>query len=249
MVDAIFGESRLADIYDAVDADRSDLEVYADLVDELDAHSVLDIGCGTGTFACLLAQRGKAVTGVDPAVASLEVARRKPGAGRVRWLVGDATTLPPLAVDLVTMTANVAQVFLTDDDWASTLQAVRSALRSGGSLVFEVREPAREAWREWNREQSYQRIELTDGGSVETWIDLTDVSVPFVSFRSTFVFETDGAVLTSDSTLRFRSHAELSQSLRAAGFVVHEVRDAPDRPGRELVFIAGRLDKGRATDD
>src|SRR5438552_3032086 len=50
---------------------------------EFGARTVLDIGCGTGTFACLLAGRGLEVIAVDPAAASLEVARRKPGAGRV----------------------------------------------------------------------------------------------------------------------------------------------------------------------
>jgi hypothetical protein len=30
----------------------------------------------------------------------------------------------------------------------------------------------------------------------------------------------------------------VTASLAAAGFVVDEVRQAPDRPGRELVFIA-----------
>jgi hypothetical protein len=61
-----------------------------------------------------------------------------------------------------------------------------------------------------------------------------------VSFRGTYVFESDGAVLTSDSTLRFRERDEISADLARAGFVVDEVRDAPDRPGREWVFVAGR---------
>ena len=243
MVDALFAEPRLAEVYDPLDADRSDLDVCAALVDELGARSVLDVGCGTGTFACLLAERGKEVTGVDPAAASLAVARGKPGADRVRWLAGDASTLPPLNVDLVTMTGNVAQVFLADEDWASTLRGARSALRPGGWLVFEIRDPARRAWREWQRDQTHRRVELPEVGPVETWIDLTDVSLPFVSFRTTFVFGADGAVLTSDSTLRFRSRDEVGDSLDAGGFVVHEVRDAPDRPGRELVFIARRRDE------
>ncbi len=67
---------------------------------------------------------------------------------------------------------------------------------------------------------------------------MTEVFLPYVSFRHTFVFHADGAVLTSDSTLRFRSGEETRHSLLAAGFVIQEVRDAPDRPGRELVFIA-----------
>jgi SAM-dependent methyltransferase len=240
MADAIFEQYRLAEIYDPLDPDRADLDAYVALADEFGADSVLDIGCGTGTFACLLAQHGKQVTGVDPAVASLAVARRKPLADRVRWLSGDATTLPRLQVDMVTMTGNVAQVFLTDEDWTSTVRAAWAALRPGGRLVFEVRDPAREGWREWNREQSHRRVELPDAGAVESWVDPTDISPPFVSFRSTFIFEADGAVLTSDSTLRFRNEVEIRDSLQAADFVVEDVRDAPDRPGRELVFIAKR---------
>jgi SAM-dependent methyltransferase len=240
MADAIFEECRLAEIYDPLDPDRADLDAYVALADEFGASSVVDIGCGTGTFACLLAQRGKEVTGVDPAAASLDVARRKLYAERVRWLSGDAATLPPLQVDMVTMTGNVAQVFLTDEDWTSTLRAACAALRPGGRLAFEVRDPGREEWREWNREQSYRRVALPEVGALEAWVDLTDISPPFVSFRSNFIFEADGAVLTSDSTLRFRSQAEIADSLRAAGFVVEGVRDAPDRPGREFVFIAKR---------
>ena len=57
---------------------------------------------------------------------------------------------------------------------------------------------------------------------------------------TTFVFGRDGAVLTSDSTLRFRGRGELEISLAAAGLAVDQVRDAPDRPGLEFVFIARR---------
>ncbi|HXL91424.1 MAG TPA: class I SAM-dependent methyltransferase, partial [Streptosporangiaceae bacterium] len=143
MADAIFSERRLAEIYDPLDPDRSDLDHYLAIADEFGARGVLDIGCGTGTFGCLLAERGFEVVGVDPAAASLEVARAKPGADRVHWLHGDATSLPPLQVDLATMTANVAQVFLTEEDWVTTLTGIHDAVRPGGHLVFETRDPAR----------------------------------------------------------------------------------------------------------
>jgi SAM-dependent methyltransferase len=240
MVDAIFAERRLAELYDPLDPDRGDLDVYAAMAAELGARSVLDIGCGTGTFACLLARSGLTVTAVDPAEASLEIARAKLGADRVRWLHGDATDLPPLRVDLVTMTANVAQVFLTDAEWAATLRAAHAALAPGGRLVFETRDPAARAWLEWTRERTYQRTVIPGVGAVQSWEELLEVSGELVSFRSTNVFESDGAVLTSDSTLRFRPRDELTASLAAAGYVVDEVRQAPDRPGRELVFVARR---------
>lgn len=240
MADRIFEDQRLADVYDPLDPDRTDLDVYAGIVRELGARSVLDIGCGTGTFGCLLASRGLDVTGVDPAAASLDVARRKPGGDRVRWVHGDATSLPPLQVDVATMTANVAQVFVTDEDWTATLDAVHAALRPGGWLVFETRVPGREAWREWTREHTFSRHDLPGDGAVETWLDVTAVDGALVTFRATFSFESDGAVLTSDSTLRFRSADEVRTSLDGAGLDVVEVRDAPDRPGREHVFLARR---------
>lgn len=130
--DAIFAVPRLAEIYDLLEGERGDLEPYLAMAAEFGARSVLDVGCGTGTFACLLAERGVEVTGVDPAAASLDVARAKPGAGRVRWLHGDATSLPELAVDLATMTANVSHVFLTDQDWSAALRGIYAALRPGG---------------------------------------------------------------------------------------------------------------------
>jgi SAM-dependent methyltransferase len=242
--DALFDEPRLAEIYDPLDPDRADLDAYAAMAAAWGARSVVDVGCGTGTLACLLAMRGLQVTGIDPAAASLTVARRKPGADRVRWLHGDATVLPALHADLATMTGNVAQVFVTGREWAAALEAVCRALRPGGRLVFESRDPARQAWLEWNRDQTYRRVVIPGAGPVQTWTDLTrteeDAGGNLVSFRTTFVFEHDGAVLTSDSTLRFRSRGELTESLALAGLTVGEVRDAPDRPGREFVFVAQR---------
>lgn len=241
MPDAHFADPRLAALYDPLEGDRSDLDLYAALVEEFGARTLLDVGCGTGTLACLLAGRGVRVVGVDPAVASLDVARTKLHAERVRWLAGDATSIPPLGADLATMTGNVAQVFITDQDWAETLDAVRAALRPGGRLAFESRRPEQQAWREWNREQSLTRTVVPGVGVVASWVEITDVRDGLVSFRSSFAFDRDGAVLTSDSTLRFRSREQIEDSLAAAGFTVDDVRDARDRPGREFVFIARRL--------
>lgn len=240
MADELFENSRLAGIYDPFDPDRSDLEAYEFLVDEFGARSVLDIGCGTGTFACRLAARGIKVIGIDPAEASLKVAQMKPWSDRVTWIHGNAVNLPPLTIDLVTMTANVAQVFLTDEEWKETLLALRAVLRPGGRLVFEMRNPRAQAWLKWNRESTYKRVDIPNYGIVEGWVDVTDVQHPFVSFRWTYIFESDGAVITSDSTLRFRSREEITDSLKDVEMPLDEVRDAPDRPRHEFVFIARR---------
>ncbi|NJP65660.1 class I SAM-dependent methyltransferase [Streptomyces spiramenti] len=244
MADAIFSHPRLAAVYDPLDPDRGDLVPYLRMAEEFAARRVLDIGCGTGVFALLLAEDGVEVTGVDPAPASLTVARAKPGADRVRWIEGDATVLPPLRVDLATMTANVAQAIVEPDVWAGTLRGARAALRPGGRLVFETRVPARRVWERWTRERTHRVSEVPGVGPVENWVQVTAVDGPLVSFRWHYVFGSDGVTLTSDSTLRFRERDEVGDDLTAAGFTVAEVRDAPDRPGGEWVFVARRSGTG-----
>ena len=239
MPDAIFVHPRLAAAYDAFDGHRDDLNSYLALAEELAADTVLDIGCGTGSLAVLLAG-GRTVVAVDPAEASLTIAKAKGGAGKVRWIHGDATTLPPLSADLAVMTGNVAQVFLTDDEWEQTLRGIGAALRPGGHLAFETRRPEYRAWQEWAADTAPVTLDIPGSGMVEQQREVTQVSLPFVSFRYIYRFD-DGAVITSDSTLRFRSREEVESSLAVHGYRVVEVRDAPDRPGREFVFIAERF--------
>ncbi|MFI7674726.1 class I SAM-dependent methyltransferase [Actinophytocola sp. NPDC049390] len=238
MPDAIFAHPRLAPVYDTFEGHRDDLPAYVDIVDELGARHVLDVGCGTGSLAVRLADRGRTVTGVDPAEASLRIARAKDPAGRVTWLHGDATTLPALAADLAVMTGNVAQVFLTDDDWARTLRGIRAALRPGGHFVFETRRPEHRTWEDWAEDTDPVTVTVPGIGTVERRFEVTDVRLPFVSFRCAYRFLTDGAVVTSASTLRFRDRDEVTASLTEGGYRVLDVRDAPDRPGREFVFVA-----------
>jgi SAM-dependent methyltransferase len=236
--DALFAEPRLARIYDLWEGDRIDLPSYLAIVAELGARSVLDVGCGTGNWACMLAERGFEVVGLDPAAASLDVAKGKPGAQRVRWVHGDVTSLPALTVDLATMTGNVSNVFLTEQDWSATLRGVHAALRPGGHLVFESVDPAGQPWLNWNRETTYVRRESPDAGAFESWMDVTQVDGDLVSTRRTYVFAADGATLTSEGTRRYPPRVVIEDSVISAGYEVTDVRGAPERPGLELVFIA-----------
>lgn len=241
MPDAIFAHPRLAPIYDAMGGERDDLPAYLAIADELNARHVLDVGCGTGCLAMLLAESGRTVVGVDLAAESLAVARKKDKTGRVTWLHGDATTVPPLDADLAVMTGNVAQVFLTDDDWTRTLRGVHAALRPGGCFVFETRRPEFRAWEEWAEDTDPVTVDVPGAGLVERRSELTDVRLPFVSFRDTYRFLADDTTLTSDSTLRFRDRDELESSLSNNGYRVLDVREAPDRPGREFVFVTSAV--------
>ncbi len=246
--DALFAHPRLAAVYDRLEGERPDLDHYVALVAGLGARTVLDVGCGTGSLAVRLAATGLQVTGVDPAAASLAVARSKPGADRVRWIEGTAGDVGPVRADLAIMTGNVAQVFVTDEAWTANLEAIALAVVPGGSLVFETRDPERRAWERWTMARTRRTVALDadegDGATaVETWHQLVDVAPPLVTFATTFAFD-DGSTFHSTSTLRFRSREEIEASLNASGFDVIEVRDAPDRPGLEFVFVARRRRPG-----
>ncbi|MDP9795125.1 hypothetical protein J2S43_003637 [Catenuloplanes nepalensis] len=95
-----------------------------------------------------------------------------------------------------------------------------------------TRRPERRDWTNWPAGPV-----IRDG--IEQRLRLTDVSPPLLSFRFTYRFP-DGAELISDSTLRFRTLDELEVSLRDAEFAIHDIRDAPDRPGLEWVILAQR---------
>jgi SAM-dependent methyltransferase len=234
----VFADPRLAVLYDALDGDRSDLDAYEAIVDELSARSVIDIGCGTGCLAVRLAALGVDVVGVDPAEASLAVARGKRFAERVTWVHGDATALMELGLeaDLAVMTGNVAQVFVTDVDWRRTLDAVRRSLRPGGWLAFETRRPEARDWESWEVQPT--TVDVPGHGAVGVSRTVTEVSLPLVTFETATVVAAER--VPSTSTLRFRSRPEVEGDLAEHGFEVVDVRDAPDRPGKEYVFLARR---------
>jgi hypothetical protein len=100
----------------------------------------------------------------------------------------------------------------TRTEWAETLRAAHRVLKPGGWLVFEARRPEREAWLEWNREDSFSTLEIPGVGVVESWYEVIDVSLPFVTFRGTIVFQHDGT--RSRRTRRCAFAAEMRSQRR-----------------------------------
>ncbi len=252
-----FHDPRLVSLYDAWGEGRDDTAFYVALAEELrarpGARTILDVGCGTGQVTCALAERGFAVTGVDPAQPMLEVARTRPGGHLVRWIEGTADAYDGPPVDLAIMTAHVAQVIHDDTAWLGTLTATRRALRPGGTLAFESRNPAVEGWRAWSAEAPHRRY---DGdphtyGPAELWFDALTIdrdpdAGDLAHCEIHYRFDRTGEHLVSRNALRFRPRATLERQLTRSGFAVAEVYGNWDRSpltptSPEMIFIAHAL--------
>jgi SAM-dependent methyltransferase len=233
--------------YDAECVGRLDHDLYLALAAEWAASDVVDLGCGTGVLAVELARAGCSVVGVDPAAAMIDAARRRPGGDLVTWMQGTAADLPAAGADLIVMTGHVAQYFVDEQHWASTLRDIHRALRPAGRVAFESRVPERDWRHRWSPERTRATHPHPDGGTFTSWVQVMSWTGDESSFRMTHRGHTvlpDGTRLSHDETLRFRNEGELRASLVSAGFEVESLwgdwgRGPVVPTSDELIFVAG----------
>ncbi len=237
-------DSRIVQLYDGDNGDGPDHDFYRQLATELDAHTIVDLGCGTGQLTVTLATPGRDVFGIDPSPTMINYARDRPGAERVRWINGDSSDLPDGDFDLALMTGNVAQHIL-DPDWARTLTGLRHALRPGGVLAFETRNPVARAWEDWALAEAESTTRDTPFGPLREWQEIEVGAAALITMAAHNVFEASGDHVVQRESFMFRDRATIEGQLTAAGFTVAEVWARWDRtPLREdsplMIFQAVR---------
>lgn len=134
----------LADSYDSQRPDQSltDPEVRASWQQLFDSHllndkcTILDVGCGTGTLALLLAENGHELTGIDFAPQMVAEAKRKAKTlGRdITFDLQDAAApnFTPLSFDVIIC----RQVLWTLPDAKSALNNWENLLKPGGIMLI-----------------------------------------------------------------------------------------------------------------
>jgi trans-aconitate methyltransferase len=207
-----YGDEQLVELYDGDNEPGDDHAYYRALADAVEARTVIDLGCGTGLLTRALVAPGRRVIGVDPSPTMLGFARRQPGAEAVTWIDGDAGALAcDGTADLVISSGNS---IMHVEDLPATLTRLAAALRPGGVISFESRNPARRAWEQWTPEVSERE---TPFGLLREWMEVTAVEQGRVSFDAYNVFE-DGRQEVYTTVLYFRTAEELVADLEAAGF-------------------------------
>jgi SAM-dependent methyltransferase len=228
--------------YDELNPGDYDYRFYAGLAASASVSCAVDLGCGTGTLARMIASRGTRVVGVDPDPEMLRVARSKDPEGRVDWRLGYSEVLDPESAEFAVMSGHVAQVFVEDDAWLAALRDLHRTLVPGGLLAFESRNPGARAWEAWTRGLTLRTVD-TPEGAVEFWHETAIVDLPQVSYDTLTRNLRTGAATTNRDVLAFRDERTLRASLTQAGFEVDHVygdwnRTAPAIASPDLIVIA-----------
>ncbi len=183
------------------------------------AHSVLDVACGTGTYALALAEKGFAAWGTDLSPEMIRQAKQKAERQKlpVRFPVGDMREPGTLGIvfDGLFCIGNSLAHLLAEDELRHALAAMRETLRPGGAAVFQI--------------VNFDRI--LDCGDTPLPVIERDklrfvriykpVSAELLHFYSRLAVKTDdGAEEDYENTIALRPirRKDLEQYLRAAGF-------------------------------
>ena len=231
---------QVAEIYDIANPRASDADFYLSLAGSRSC-SVLDLGCGTGTLCCALAQRGHRVTGVDRAAAMLALAKRKPHAELVEWVESAAQNYrTERRFDLIVMTGHAFQALLTDTDVLAVLETMRRHLNEQGRVGFETRNPTIDWASEWAERPPVAH--MWHGEPLIETLEITRNSGEFVSFQTSY--RSQGQELVTSSTLRFPAREHIEAMIIRSGLVVRNLfgdwNAAPFEAARsrEIIFLA-----------
>lgn len=229
-IDRLYHDPALARFYDLENGWGADFDYCCKLAE--DAGSVLDLGCGTGTLAARLTEGGREVTGVDPADAMLEIARRRPGGQKATWVEADARVVRlGRTFDLVVLTGHAFQVFLTDQDQAAVLSTIAAHLAPGGRFIFDTRNPlvfdcARpEApiWHDWRPDASRRQLQASGLGRVEAWSDVAhDAASGIATYQTHYRIAASGEEVSAASQIRFADQVRLAAMIDRQGLAAEQ---------------------------
>lgn len=196
---------------------------------------ILDVCCGTGYLARLLAERGFAVAGIDASAEMSAYARRNvPGA---EFHVGDAAAFQaPGEFDAAVSTFDSVNHILDLDALTAAFRNTAGALQPGAPFCFDVLFEAayKTGWGENFALVREDHVLVITGSGYNPHDRIAQCTITM--FR-----QLDGAWRRADSTVRERCYtaAEIDSALSEAGFGEVLCYDARD------LGMGGQLGEGR----
>lgn len=242
--DGLYQDPDLAQFYDLKTGGRADFDYCTTLAG--DAETILDLGCGTGELTVALAD-DRALTGVDPAAAMLDIARLRPGGDRVTWVEADARSVRlDNRFDLVLLTGHAFQVFLMTEDQEAALSTIAAHLKPGGRFIFDSRNPAFGGRKERDRDETLHSIDHPDLGEIEAWNESRyDPIAMILTYSNSYRVKQTGTLHSASAQIRYTDRNELAAMMAAAGLTVDtwlgDWQGAPYDPTAREIIPIGRL--------
>lgn len=178
---------------------------------------VLDVGCGSGGHALVLAARGYDVRGVDRNEEFIAQARAKAGAqGGVRFEIGDMRDLPGKEVHDAVISMFGAFDHLPREDAPAALGGFAERLVAGGLLLFEWWNVAGaiDGHQDWlEREEGGLHLVRLGQSKVDAEHKVADITLKHLVFRDDRLEET----FTEREPLALYRTEEIRSLLEKAG--------------------------------
>ena len=221
-VDRLYQDPQLAEFYDLENTWGQDDACCRSLAQN--AASVLDLGCGTGRLAAVLAVDGRVVVGVDPNRPMLDIARSKTTGGLASWIVGDARDLNlDRSFELVLLTGHAFQVFRTRDDQLAVLKTIARHLSPKGRFIFDMRNPFAKEWLEWGTQDSIRFLAHPKLGEVKAWnTAVYDQDTGNVTYDTNYLVTSTGQLFSAQSVIQFTPQPAVAAMMANCGLVVDE---------------------------
>jgi SAM-dependent methyltransferase len=195
---------------------------------------ILDLGCGTGRHAELLARKNIEVTGVDRSEEMLARAKQRGEAenlqNKLTFCQGDARNFELGGrFDAALMMFNVLGYMTTNDDLMGALQSVRRHLSEGGLFIFDIwYGPALVSDPPGERRQKFQSgkvmILRVASGQVRSHEQRCDISVSLQQLDGERIVESSEEL----HQVRYFFPLEIDLALRAADFRLMAIRRFPE---------------------
>lgn len=197
----------------------------------IEPKDLLDVACGEGTFAVMMAQRGYHVTGIDQSRQMVRLARaraRETGVD-MKFLVEDMRSIPfKEQFDLVTCFFDSLNYLLAVKDLQEAFQNAYQALKPGGYYIFDMNTVYGLAV-DWMRMQTYIQNETED--FIEIHQQDFDYENLIASMTITVFEKRDGFWERFDEMHQER------------GYPIADIEFLLDQIGFEIVTIFGNLSK------
>jgi len=195
---------------------------------------ILDVGCGTGRHAALLAQKNFQVTGVDRSEEMLVRGKQRSEElnlqSKLTFHHGDARNFElGSSFDIALMMFNVLGYMVTNDDLMATLRNVRHHLNEDGLFIFDIwYGPALVSDPPAETKQTFQigeaTIVRTASGQVRSHAQRCDISINLQQVDGERIVE--GA--EEFHQVRYFFPLEIDLALRAADFQLVAIRRFPE---------------------